>query len=621
MSAIPFAPADAIALAANHLWQSTLFAAAAALVAFALRRNRAEVRYWIWLAASVKFLIPFAALVAIGGALPWRPVEVARTSTVAVVMEAVSEPFSQSALTLVAPSREPAAESLAAALPFVLTVIWALGCLAVFAGWAVRWRRMSGVVRHAAPLTSGREMDIVRRLAAANGVRPVPILSSDTPLEPGVFGILRPVLLWPCGISGRLTDRQIEAILAHEICHLRRRDNLAAALHMLVQAVCWFHPLVWWIGARLVDERERACDEEVVRLGSDPEVYAESILETCKFYVESPLACVAGVTGSDLKKRIEGIMTNCAADSLTRPRRLLLVTAAIGVFAAPIALGALDGPPLAAQVRSAGNTAVAFEVASVKPNDATQMRVMQRFLPGGGFEAFNVTLGAVIRLAYRLQDFQVVGEPDWVHTERFDILAKAPDGAEQSEVGLRIQSLLAERFNLRAHMETRDRPIYALTVARADGSLGPQLRPSAADCEAIAAARRGGGPPPAPPRPGERPLCGQTSRPGGISGGGATMAQLAIILARFTGRIVLDRTDLAGGFDFDLEFTPDPPARQGIGLGGGLPIPPGATVGTADPQAVSIFTAVEEQLGLKLEAQTGPVEVLVIEQVERPAAD
>ena len=74
---------------------------------------------------------------------------------------------------------------------------------------------------------------------------------------------------------------------------------------MVVQAIFWFHPLVWWIGARLVDERERACDEDVIRLGSEPEVYAESILKTCEFYVESPLACVAGVTGSDLKKRIE----------------------------------------------------------------------------------------------------------------------------------------------------------------------------------------------------------------------------------------------------------------------------------------------------------------------------
>ncbi len=117
-----------------------------------------------------------------------------------------------------------------------------------------------------------------------------------------MFGIFRPVLLLPEGITERLTAAQLEAILAHELCHVRRRDNLTAAIHMVVETVFWFHPLVWWIRARLIDERERACDEEVLRLGSEAEVYAESILEACKLYLESPLACVSGVTGSDLEE-------------------------------------------------------------------------------------------------------------------------------------------------------------------------------------------------------------------------------------------------------------------------------------------------------------------------------
>jgi beta-lactamase regulating signal transducer with metallopeptidase domain len=99
-------------------------------------------------------------------------------------------------------------------------------------------------------------------------------------MEPGVFGWRSPVLLWPRGIEERLTDLQIDAIVAHEIAHMRRRDNLTSALHMIVQAIFWFHPLTWWIGTRLVDERERACDEDVLRGGSRPDVYAESILKT-----------------------------------------------------------------------------------------------------------------------------------------------------------------------------------------------------------------------------------------------------------------------------------------------------------------------------------------------------
>ena len=139
-------------------------------------------------------------------------------------------------------------------------------------------------------------------------------------LEPGVVGFLRPILLLPEGIAECLTPRQLEAVLAHELCHVRRRDNLTSAIHMIVEAVFWFHPLVWWIGARLVEERERACDEAVLSLGSEPQVYAEGILNVCKIYLESPLRCVSGVTGSDLKKRIQAILTGRVAGELNSRR-------------------------------------------------------------------------------------------------------------------------------------------------------------------------------------------------------------------------------------------------------------------------------------------------------------
>jgi beta-lactamase regulating signal transducer with metallopeptidase domain len=174
-------------------------------------------------------------------------------------------------------------------------------------------------------------------------------VSSDALLEPGIFGILRPVLLWPRRIAARLGDEQVEAILAHELCHVRRRDNLAAAMHAVVQAAFWFHPVVWWIGARLVAERERACDEEVVRLGSDPRKYAETILRTCQLSIESPHVWMAGVTGSDLKKRIEQILTNEAGAPLNLWRRLLLGTAGVAAIAIPVAMGVVNVPPLRAQ--------------------------------------------------------------------------------------------------------------------------------------------------------------------------------------------------------------------------------------------------------------------------------
>ena len=161
-----------------------------------------------------------------------------------------------------------------------------------------------------------------------------------------MVGLLRPVLLLPAGIIDRLTPPQLEAVLAHELCHVRRRDNLTAAIHMIVEAVFWFHPLVWWISARLVEERERACDEEVLRLGSEPQVYAEGILNVCKFYLESPLTCVSGVTGSDLKKRVGRIMSNHVGETLNGWRKLSLAIAGVAALAVPIVVGVLTATRL-----------------------------------------------------------------------------------------------------------------------------------------------------------------------------------------------------------------------------------------------------------------------------------
>ncbi len=128
-------------------------------------------------------------------------------------------------------------------------------------------------------------------------------------MEPGILGVFRPALLWPERLSEKLEDEHIEAIMAHELEHVRRRDNLTAMLHMVVEALFWFHPMVWWIERRMVEERERACDEAVVQMGGSAEAYAESLLKACRFCLESPMVCMAGITGADLKMRIQSIMT------------------------------------------------------------------------------------------------------------------------------------------------------------------------------------------------------------------------------------------------------------------------------------------------------------------------
>ena len=226
------------------------------------------------------------------------------------------------------------------------------------------------------PLREGREVEALRRLERLGGIRKrIELLLSPASLEPGIFGIVKPVLVWPKGISEHLQDAHLEAILAHEVWHVRRRDNLAAAIHMVVEAIFWFHPLVWWLGARLVEERERACDEEVLELGSERRVYAESILKTCEFCVESPLACVSGVTGADLKKRIVRIMTQRMANKLSFGRKLLLAAIGIAAVAGPVVFGLVNAPQVRAQSTQTTSAPLpSFEVASIKPNRSGDIR-------------------------------------------------------------------------------------------------------------------------------------------------------------------------------------------------------------------------------------------------------
>jgi len=330
---------------ANHLWQSTLFALVAAILALALRKNQARVRHYLWLAASLKFLIPFSLLTSLGAHLATLNHSAETQTGLYFVIQKVSQPFAQT------PSpREWLAASLLPLLPGIIALLWLCGFAAVIAISWLRWRRITAAMRCAAPISHGREVDALRRLERIAGLRkPIAFWISRSSLEPGIFGIIRPVLLWPAAISQHLQDAHMEAILAHEVWHVRRRDNLAAAMHMVVEAIFWFHPLVWWLGARLIEERERACDEEVLRLGNPPQVYAESILKTCEFCIGSPLAFVSGVTGADLKQRIVRIMTEHSARKLSLARKLLLAAIGVGAIAGPILVGLVKAPLVSAQ--------------------------------------------------------------------------------------------------------------------------------------------------------------------------------------------------------------------------------------------------------------------------------
>jgi bla regulator protein blaR1 len=303
-----------VSMLTNHLWQSTLFALAVALAIRQLRNDAARVRYALWLAASVKFLIPFSLLSALGAQLAPRAAPSGVLGPWPAALERFAEPLEPSALP--------------GPLALVLLGAWALGAAAVVGYWSFQAQRISALVRHASPAG-----------AALPGRSSLPVRFAATQLEPALIGLFRPVLLLPQGIEKHLSPAQLQAVVAHEHCHWHRRDNVTAAAHMLVEALFWFHPLVWWLGARLVEERERACDEAVIEAGHDRKSYAEAILGICELRVTAPLKCAAGVGGADLKRRITSIMRRSTMARLQTRKKLMLGITASAAIALPIAAG------------------------------------------------------------------------------------------------------------------------------------------------------------------------------------------------------------------------------------------------------------------------------------------
>jgi uncharacterized protein (TIGR03435 family) len=250
-----------------------------------------------------------------------------------------------------------------------------------------------------------------------------------------------------------------------------------------------------------------------------------------------------------------------------------------------------------------------FEVASIKLNKSDDGRIMLRPARGGRFTATGIPIRFLITEAYRIKDFQLSGAPPWLMSERYDIEAKADGDPSFDTMRVMLQTLLEDRLKLKYHHETKEMAVYDLVVAKPG-----KLHAAEGDC----------GPPPQspPPPPGagklpSPPCGGMFMFPGHISGQKVPMSQLVDILSRFSGRIVIDKTDLTGKYDVDLQYTPDPGQFPGPPAGGAPPgLPPLPPV---DPNGPSLFTAIQEQLGLKLESQKGAVEIMVIDHVERPS--
>jgi uncharacterized protein (TIGR03435 family) len=484
----------------------------------------------------------------------------------------------------------------------VLRAAWLTGSilflLPVVAGlWQLRRIRLRGV-----PWPHGSAM--LRDLGNESGIkRSVDVLLSDRIPGPMTYGLIRFAIVFPQDAQSWSGEAVRRAIL-HELEHVRRGDALMHVLSRLACALYWFHPLVWTAWRRLNLEAEHACDDAVVSR-ADAAEYADQLLTlAARTTARARMPLPAMAHRGDLSSRITAIL-DC------RQRRgrlkksyvaaaLILAVSLIAVVAPLRAVSTVRVPEPAQGSR--------FEVASVRPSRAVDGSAYG-ISPGGRLVARNVTVLQLIWFAHGdgyYHDGLVSGGPGWARSDRFDIEAKGPENATPKQLMAMLGSLLAERFNLKMHEETKQSPVYELVLARRDGRLGPKLQPTpAAESTYCAAAEATSSAAREFNADGTR-RCSTTFR-GGVKVRGRPLSDLTESLSELLERTVIDRTGLQGRFDADLEVSLNWDHVLGPG--------PADTVGT---NAV-IFSTLQEQLGLKLESARGPVRTILIDSVEKPA--
>jgi uncharacterized protein (TIGR03435 family) len=520
------------------------------------------------------------------------------------------------ATTLPASVRATVADMQPAQVLSWVVMVWLAGAVVFWVrlagGWTVAARMRSMLVRRAPP----EWQETLRKLGSRIGLsRPVQLLVSALVQVPTVVGWLRPVILVPVGALSGLPAEHLEALLLHELAHIRRHDYLVNILQSVAEALLFYHPAVWWVSGHIRAERELCCDDMVVSVSGDPLMYARALAQL-ESHRPAHLGAALAANGRSLADRI--------ARLLGQSRPAVRTGLGPGVIAVAILL-------LAATYGLFGQSEAhpAFEVASIRSNAANWSERFEHpmgggYQPGGRLIMSNASLLLLIQFAYAPYDnsmsghsaplmaSQVVGGPSWINSIGYNIEAKPPSATDPKHTWLMLQTLLADRFKLAMHRETRELPVYVLTAAKTGLKL-----PAAKEADCIAF------PPGTPPRhvPGKVD-CGYVAGPFmdytgmRMQGSKVHVADLIRQLALVLDRPVLDKTGFAGEFDLNLTFTPN---GDLVGLPGyGAPDDPNRLRPPTDPNLPNIFAALEEQLGLKLVPAKGPVEVLVIDHAEKP---
>jgi TonB family protein len=383
-SEISVSPEWVWALAINHLWQSTVFAALAFAGVLLLRSGTARARYAVWLVASAKFVLPSLLLVSfvsrIGVDFSWlQPADRNNQPAIAQLTEPVE-------ITYIEAEGDPSYSSRSRQFYAAVSICWLVGFFVLLGGWIKRRRAFAAAVRAGTRAYQGREAESLRRVASWLMLgRQVRLVVSPLITEPGVWGAFRPTVVVPETMAQGLSEAELDAVMMHELVHVSRCDNLVSSLQMFLCCVFWFHPLVWLIDKELLVERESACDEKVVELGGAHGIYASSLLKVLKFCLGVRVAGVSAATGSNLKRRIDKIMANEVRTSIAWPHRVLIVVVAITAVAFSIAAGLFSRDYVSAQARGARRAGVPGGIAGGVPGgvEGGVPGGVEGWIPGG----------------------------------------------------------------------------------------------------------------------------------------------------------------------------------------------------------------------------------------------
>jgi len=613
----------------HFVWQGTLVGLLAAVVLRVLRGSAATVRYaTACVALGAMLVAPAITTISLSNNLD-------EIAPLTLISKSSGTDATSAAAAVTTIARTPvdglrAGVTVDTLLP-LLVPVWFVGVALLALRLTSGAWRVHRIHRTALTMAPSRWSAEAQRVADRLGLnRALRIVDAAMVETPTVVGYLRPVVLLPIAAFAALTPEQVEAILAHELAHIRRHDGIVNLLQVLAETLLFYHPAVWWVSSRIRTEREHCCDDVAVAACGDPVRYAEALTELAAWNTTAPRLVLSATSGSLVRRvrRILGVpgdrSRGSAVGALTGMVVLLLVTiGAAQFFAAPSQRDQVGSPVHGRFGPPDVNRLLGFELLPGNPQYATDdprasvaWQVDIEY-PGGRMQDKGFTGRSLVRYAYGLADTPVVDAPTWFDYEsvRLSLAVGAPPTEETARAAIR--TALEQQLHLTTHREERSFPVYELVrVDRA--TLGARLQPSSGDCSTADTIRDTGAPDHVHViHEGGVRYCGVEPTMTGVRAVRVTMSEFAVNMRRQFGPIaaarpVVDRTGLDQPFDFTLS----------VGF------MPAAAIATRYPTFASfaapfgvrtIDAALQEQLGLRLEESAAPFDVLVVDRADRPS--